>query len=363
MANPESERLLSVAEIQTRLSRIYPEGSPQRNYCVREIAAKTVFVMLYVGAVEGTGNWVRPDQVTRMTDAQAREMNDSAREAWTKESIRTRKTEIRGAWYAANTREPIRDETIRQGLIPTGAVIERKDLPPTSSKPRYAMTASFAALFEPGLRGEPLTKAISSWQEQNLSARMLARVRLVAGAGSDDQILVRFPNQETRWMPPGPSSVISKSVVESFAPRYLGRPSVLWLSDSKQKIVARDDELAQSIGIEIDQKKHLPDLILADLEESRFLLVFVEVVATDGPMTEERRRALFEMARAAGLGLGDVAFVTAYSDRGAACFRKTVGAIASGSAVWFMSEPDCLVVRFGEAETRGQSLRELLRIS
>ena len=42
-----------------------------RNYVVREIAAKTVFVMLYIGAVEGAECWLRPDQVTRMTDAQA----------------------------------------------------------------------------------------------------------------------------------------------------------------------------------------------------------------------------------------------------------------------------------------------------
>lgn len=43
------------ATIHRRLQVIFPEGVPQRTYCVREAAASTVFTMLYVGAVEGTG--------------------------------------------------------------------------------------------------------------------------------------------------------------------------------------------------------------------------------------------------------------------------------------------------------------------
>jgi hypothetical protein len=347
MPSPESETLLPVEEIQKRLSGIYPEGAPERNYCTREMAASTVFVMLYVGAVEGSDIWIRPDQVTRMTDEQAQRTSVSERQRWYWESLKPRKGEISGAWYATNTREPIRDETICQGLVPTGAVIKRGGVPTTSPKPVYALTSSFAGLFAADLSEAHLTNAIASWQERNLSPQMLARLRLAAGAGTQDEIVVQFPNHETRLMPPGPSSVISKAVIESFAPRYLAHPSVLWLSDSKQKVVERDDKLARLIGIKIDQQKHLPDLILADVEKGQFLLVFVEVVATDGPITEERRGALFEMARAAGLGASDVAFVTAYSDRGAASFRKTVGSVAAGSAIWFMSEPECLLVRLG----------------
>ena len=59
------------SEIQKRLLEIFPEGTPNRGYCTREIAAKTVFVMLYVGAVESRGVYIRPNQVTRMTSVQA----------------------------------------------------------------------------------------------------------------------------------------------------------------------------------------------------------------------------------------------------------------------------------------------------
>ena len=85
------------------------------------MAAKTVFVMLYIGAVEAAGSWVRPDQVTRMTDAQAGLAKDADRELWREESMRSDADSIAGRWYAANTREPIRDETLREGLVRMGA--------------------------------------------------------------------------------------------------------------------------------------------------------------------------------------------------------------------------------------------------
>ena len=59
------------ATIHKRLQVIFTEGIPQRNYCVREAAASTVFAMLYIGAVEGSGDWLAPKQIYRMTDAPA----------------------------------------------------------------------------------------------------------------------------------------------------------------------------------------------------------------------------------------------------------------------------------------------------
>lgn len=45
--------LLPVFEIHERLGAIFPQGTPNRNYVTREIAAKTVFVFLYIGAIDG----------------------------------------------------------------------------------------------------------------------------------------------------------------------------------------------------------------------------------------------------------------------------------------------------------------------
>ena len=96
--------LLPVSEIQERLRVIFPQGTPNRNYVTREIAAKTIFVLLYIGAIDGNGRWLRPDQVTRMTDVQATLTDNEARESWLEASLRPATGHIEGRWYAANTR-------------------------------------------------------------------------------------------------------------------------------------------------------------------------------------------------------------------------------------------------------------------
>jgi hypothetical protein len=52
-----------------------------------------------------------------------------------------------------NTRESIRDDTIRTGLAANGVVVEREGLATTSPEPRYALRTNFAALFDPTLTG------------------------------------------------------------------------------------------------------------------------------------------------------------------------------------------------------------------
>jgi BsuBI/PstI restriction endonuclease domain len=183
-------------------------------------------------------------------------------------------------------------------------------------------------------------------------------VRLGAAAGALGP-LVTFPNGETRRLAPGPSSVIAQAVIEVFAVRFLETPAVLWLSESGNKVVARDNDLAARIGLAIEADKNLPDVILVELATSEPLLVFVEIVATDGAITRRRRDAIYAITDAAGFDRADVAFLTAYQDRNAAGFKKTVGDLAWGSFAWFSSEPDdILILRDGTASGPA-SLREL----
>lgn len=333
------------ALVAERLPLIFPEGTPNRNYCTRDLAASTIFTMLYIGAIEGGDIYLGPKHVYLMTNEIAKQSGDEARRTYAANAMKPRYRPPGTRWYADNTREPIRDETLREGLLAIGAAYSRNDLPTTSSKPRYTLKADLAALFDPGLTGDLLNQRIADWRKHNLNREVLARIaiRSRGAAASQNGVLVTFPNQETRRLIAGPSSVISKAVIEIFAHTFLTDPAVLWLSESGNKVVTRDEELARAIGLYIEADKNLPDIILVDLADEKPLLVFVEVVATDGPITERRRDALHLLTDKAGFDRRRVAFLTAYADRDTAALKKTVPSLAWGSFAWFMSEPDKLL--------------------
>ena len=81
------------------------------------------------------------------------------------------------------------------------------------------------------------------------------------------------------------------------------------------------------------------------------MLVFVEVVATDGQITRERRKALLKIATDAGFAKEHVAFVTAYLHRSHAAFKKTVSELAWRSFAWFAAEPEHIVLLYDGAES------------
>jgi hypothetical protein len=338
--------------VAERLLSIFPTGTPNRLYCTRELAASTVFTMLYIGALEDSDIRLGPVHVYRMTDVQSKSSSDEARLSY-RLNLRKKSFEIPGRrWYADNTREPIRDETLREGLVAIGAVMEDREVPTTSGKPRYALKSDLAALFDPELQDRALEAAILKWQDERLSKGALARVSLMRlGSVDKEGVMVHFPNGETRSLSQGPSSLISRAVIEVFAQRFLKKPVVLWLSESSNKVAVQDLRMASTIGLDIQAHKNLPDLILVDLGPSNPLIIFVEVVATDGAITARRQEALFELTDKGGFSRSQVAFVTAYSDRESAGFKKTVTGLAWGSFAWFMSEPDkVLMLRDGSAQ-------------
>ncbi len=68
--------------VAERLPLIFSEGTPNRTYCVRELAASAVFTAIYIGAVEGSGRYLGPVHVYRMTGSQAARFDHADREAY-----------------------------------------------------------------------------------------------------------------------------------------------------------------------------------------------------------------------------------------------------------------------------------------
>jgi len=148
-------------------------------------------------------------------------------------------------------------------------------------------------------------------------------------------------------------------VIEVFAPRFLTNPDVVWISESRKKAMEKDDKLLQLLGIKISPEKLLPDVILADTG-GELLFLFVEVVATDGPIHEERRAGLLKLITEAGSKPEQAAFLTAFQSREHAAFKKVVASLAWGSFAWCFSEPEHLIAFDGLEPGSVKRLRDFL---
>lgn len=318
-----------------------------RRSLVREMAAKTVFVFLYGGMVEGQERYLRPSHIYMFTSAQAMLIEDNERLFWVANSLRPGFRPAGDRWYADNTREPIRDETLRFGLCEVGAVGRREGVATTSSAPIYFLKADFAALFDPDLSHASLGEAIDRWQVKHLSPAARARMTMLRASRvmSGGQVRVTCPDHSVAVLAPGHSSVISKAVVEQFAQIFLTRPALIWLSESGNKVRHQDVTLANALGLKIDQSRILPDIILANIGQSGedTILVFIEVVASDGPMSDSRRRSLLEYVEGSSFPPQQCFFGTAFLDRSNPAFRKCIDELAWETFIWFMAEPENLI--------------------
>lgn len=79
-------KLPSVADIHARLERLFTPGLEMRKNLVREMAAKTVFVFLYGGMVDGADSCLRPSHVYFFTEDQAQKTSDENRLLWLAQS-------------------------------------------------------------------------------------------------------------------------------------------------------------------------------------------------------------------------------------------------------------------------------------
>lgn len=337
----------SLALIRARLPVVFPPGLDYRSEATAERAARSVFVFLYVFAVEGvSGNRLRPAMVTSMSDTQAELLTPSQRITWWNAARRPRRQSeaVAGRWYAENTREPIRDETFR-AWKEHGALLEDQ-LPTASAAPRYQLARDFADLFDPALDGQLLAGVVAQWQARHLTS--VARARLALRRQQDVTVAgtsVRFPDGSARTIALGPSTPLVRAVIEQFVPVFLRSPVVLAVTESRQRLAYDDRQQLTRLGLKPEERL-MPDVLLADLDGPGhdLRLVFLECVATGGPMSGARVRDLRVWLARNDLGNIPAAFGSVFADRGDAAFRRYAGALAWETFAWFTTEPANIVV-------------------
>lgn len=354
-------------ETRDRLELVFPRAAFDTALS-NPLAAKAIVALIYVGAVTDDSAdlaeaprlaaprqclWLSQQVLDGWTAPVSREtwFQASRRGKGAVEEIERTWGLVFHQWASDNSREPLRDETFRSWKEHE-AIRERLDLPTNSPRGRWALAASFADLFDPGLIGTDLDEVVEGWRDGHMSANARFRAdtrrrRAQAAAG----IEVRLPGTgQTRSLEFGESSEILKGVIEQWAPRRLIDAEVLALSEPGDKVP--DHARLSALGITLDHGNLLPDVLIVDIGPRNPVFWIVEVVASDGPISEERRRELRQWAADQRIDPDACQFLSAFSGRNSSPARRRLKDLALGTFAWYADEPD-RELSWSEIGTRG----------
>jgi hypothetical protein len=275
---------------------------------------------------------------------------DAQRIAWRAAAARGNRqvAELHESWgvpfepaYRDTSRETLRDETFKEWKA-HNAIRERTGLPKSSSKGIWSLLDDFADLFDPELTEEAFREAADEWRESHLDpgTRLKAAHALLTEIDKH-AVKVNLPNSNgsTRKLAAGMSSLIIKGVVETWATARLKKPVVLAISEPGDKVHLGEEKALLALGIKIDVKNVLPDVIIADIGGDQVQFWVIEAVATDGVVTNQRRKALLDWAAQQNIKAHACSFLTAFESRNAAPARKRLKDLATGTWAWFADEP------------------------
>lgn len=347
-------QMLAPGDIHARLQQVFPREAFD-TVLSNPLAAAAVAAMTYIDAVAPDDGdlpaeqvWARPTTCLWMSDVAYARTSAADRASWRTAAASSKKKvaelftawgESFTPWYADNTRETLRDETFPKWLD-FGAVRDRPGMKTTSSAPRWALTASFADLFDPSLTGDALDAAIEAWREKHMGPGDRLRIRTARDRDRHDYaVQVTLPDGTVRALEPGPASHIIKGVLELWAPGRLGDPVVLTISEPGAKVYLADQPTLDAIGLSINASTLLPDVLVVDLASDPPTFWIIEAVASDGPIDEDRRRAFLRWAQDHAIPTASCRFLSAFTSRHSASARRRLKDLAANTYAWYADEP------------------------
>lgn len=128
---------------------------------------------------------------------------------------------------------------------------------------------------------------------------------------------------------------IIQSVLKEFCGRFVPNGRVLWVSEGRERVVAKRVELDR-LGVTPLQARSCPNIVIHDPANER--LFVIDVGDYKGIMTERRRLLLNRMF---GKSQRKLLVVNAFKNR--AEFQKLLNEFPWNTTVWFADEPAHLV--------------------
>ena len=231
------------------------------------------------------------------------------------------------ASYAENSRETFRKQAMHH--FRNAAFIEDNGKATNSPNYRYRLTDEMLLLVK--------TFQSSLWEDQknNFLKSHQNLIDLYSSKKAVRKMPVKINGDEFTFSP-GKHNQLQKFIIEEFAPRFAENSECLYVGDTIQKDLVKNEEKLKELGFEITLHDKMPDVVL--YSEDKNWIYFVESVTSVGAMEPKRIKEIEGMTE--NVSAGKI-YVTAFLDF--KTFKKFSESLAWETEVWIADMPDHMI--------------------
>lgn len=232
-----------------------------------------------------------------------------------------------GITYAENSRETIRKQAMHH--FRNAAFIEDNGKATNSPNYRYRLTGEMLKIIQSygsGMWDENLETFLNNHE---------TLISLYASKRTVRKMPVKINGSEFTFSP-GKHNELQKAIIEEFAPRFAPNSECLYVGDTIEKDLVKNEDKLRELGFSITLHDKMPDVVLYSKEKN--WLYFVESVTSVGPMEPKRIKEIEEMT--VDVSAGKI-YVTAFLDF--KTFKKFSESLAWETEVWIADMPDHMI--------------------
>lgn len=291
-----------IAESQAILAALQVPASQQTNTCCCALLALAGLTENTSWA-QATNHWLRIHDVIIFSNANL------------------------GTSYAENSRETFRKRAMHH--FRNAAFIEDNGMATNSGNYRYRLTAEMLKLIKSfgTTSWEPL---LAAFHQQHPTL-----VQLYASQRKLSKLPVKINGSELSFSA-GAHNQLQKDIIEEFAPRFAPHSTCLYVGDTVNKDLVKDEASLGALGITISVHDKMPDVVLYSQENK--CLFLIEAVTSVGPMEPKRVRELDDLT--ASVPCAKI-YITAFPDF--KTFKKFADKLAWDTEVWIAQHPDHVI--------------------
>lgn len=232
--------------------------------------------------------------------------------------------------YRENTRETFRKQAIHH--FRTAAIVEDNTKATNSPDYRYRLTEEFLKIIRKiDVSDGPLKTFIRNHQ---------SLVEIYASKRKMAKMPVKINGIDFTFSP-GKHNQLQKAIIEEFAPRFAPNAECLYVGDTIQKDLVKNEERLKELGFTITLHDKMPDVVL--YRAVKDWIYFIEADTFVGPMDPKRIQEITEMTD--GVKAGKI-FVTAFLDF--KTYKKFSEKLAWETEVWLAEMPDHMIHMNGD---------------